>query len=175
MAHQQDESGTLMNATRPTALLSIIDTLLLVGGCSKVRLMEAMLGSNEPNEKTLGQMIAVGGGSVARITVEHNAEETVLSSAVIMVGRAGEFEIALKNLNPQNHLMLVAPSDGGKIALDLPPLYQGRTRLHLGTPGMYMFADAMGDHMGRGMMGMILVEGEVPAEAKLDGPKQPRP
>lgn len=145
--------------------------------------MEAMVRTGEPNEMTLGQMFAVGGAGkadsgsdgVARITVEHHAEETLLKPALIMMDSAGELEITFKNFNPQSHLMLVVPSDGGKIALDLPPLHEGRARVHLGTPGMYMYADAMGDHMGRGMMGMILVEGEVPAEAKLDRPPQPRP
>ncbi|MEX2494784.1 MAG: MSMEG_3727 family PQQ-associated protein [Woeseia sp.] len=156
---------------------------LLLSGCGMARLMEGMVQTNEPNERMLGQLFAVGGGGkadigddgIARIAVEHHPEETVWRPAVILMDRPGDLEILFRNRNPQNHLMIVASSDGGMRALDLPPLQTGRARVHFGTPGMYMFADAMGNHMGRGMMGMVVVGGEVPDEARLDRPPQPRP
>lgn len=165
------------------ALVGTAAAALLTSGCSMVRLMEAMSGTNEPNEKILGQLFAVGGAGkaeigtdgVARITVEHRPQETIWRPALIMMDRPGELEIRFSNNNPQGHLMVVIPSDGGNVALDLPPLHDGRARVRFGTPGMYMFADAMGNSMGQGMMGMVVVEGEVPAEAKLDRPLQPRP
>lgn len=40
---------------------------------------------------------------------------------------------------------------------------------------MYFFECPVANHAGRGMVGLILVEGEVPPEARLDRPWQPRP
>lgn len=164
-------------------LLVLAAASLVLSGCGMTRLMQAMLGTSDPKERILGQLFAVGGGGkaetgtdgVARIAVEHRPQETIWRPAVIMVDRPGDLEITFANRNPQNHLMVVAPSSGNMMALDLPPLRSGRARVHLGSPGMYMFADAMGNHMGRGMMGMIVVGGEVPAGARLDRPRQPRP
>jgi PQQ system protein len=156
---------------------------LLITGCAKMQLMETMKKTNEPNELMLGQMFAVGGGGeaelgddgVARITVSHFAEETIFRPSVITMTEPGDLEITFENNNPHNHLMVVVPSYGSRKVLDLPPLTVGKARVRLGTPGLYMFIDAMGNHMGRGMMGMISVAGEVPEEAKLDRPPQPRP
>jgi PQQ system protein len=148
-----------------------------------MNLMEAMVGTSDPNEKMLGQLFANGGGAEAkvgpdgrrRVSVEARPKETIWRPAVIMVDHPGELEIAFVNKNPQAHLLAVVPSDGGNVALDLPPLHEGTVKVHLGSPGLYMFSSAMSNQMGRGMMGMIMVEGEVPPEAKLDRPLQSRP
>lgn len=100
-----------------------------LSGCSTARLMEPMLGTSEPNEKILGQLFAVGGAGtseigadgVARIVVEHQPMQTVFSPAVIMMDRPGIIEITFNNSDPQGHLMIVMQSDGGQMALDLPP------------------------------------------------------
>jgi PQQ system protein len=169
--------------------LSPIKYVLLAGlgmvlsGCGMPRLMEAMLGTHEPNQKVLGQLFANGGGGKAAagsdggsyISVEARPEETIWRPSVILMDRPGTLEIEFSNNNPQNHLMAVVPSDGGQMVLDLPPLQSGRMKVHLSSPGMYMFGSAMANQMGRGMMGMIVVEGEVPPEARLDRPSQPRP
>jgi PQQ system protein len=168
---------------RARQVLVVLSAGLLLSGCGMMRLMKTMLGTSEPNEKILGQLFAVGGGGkarfgadgVARVSVEHRPMETVLHPAVINMDRPGDLEFTVHNNNPQAHLMIVVQSDGGMKAIDLPPLTSGRARVHFGTPGMYLFMDAIGNHMGRGMMGMIVVEGEVPREAKLDRPPQPRP
>jgi PQQ system protein len=162
-------------------------TLLIVGmfmsGCRMMRLMKIMAGTSDPNEKILGQLFVLGGGGtarfgsdgVARISVEHRPMETILRPAVITMDRPGELEMTFNNNNPQVHLMILVQSNGGVQVIDLPPVRSGRARVHFGSPGLYMFMDAMGNYMGRGMMGMVVVEGEVPQEAKLDRPKQRRP
>jgi PQQ system protein len=172
-------------ALAPAALraLTLVLMTLMLTGCGMMRLGEAMMGTNEPNEKILGQMFANGGGGkadadddgVMRIAVQLRPEETIFRPAVIIMDRPGELEIEFRNNDPQGHVMAVIPSNGGQMALDLPPLTTGRVRIDLGSPGMYMFGSAMGNQLGRGMMGMILVEGEVPAPARLDRPPQPRP
>ena len=48
-------------------------------------------------------------------------------------------------------------------------------RIRLDQPGMYWFGCPVANHAGRGMLGLILVSGEVPPEARLDRPRQPRP
>jgi PQQ system protein len=101
--------------------------------------------------------------------------ETIWRPAIIVMSQPGTLEIEFHNNDPQKHTMPIVPSDGYQMALDLPPLISGRMRVHLGSPGMYIFGSGMGNQIGRGMMGMIIVEGEVPQEAKLDRPPQPRP
>lgn len=163
------------------AMLASVSTLL--SGCAMMHLMKTMGSTAEPNEKIPGQLFAAGGGGtagfgadgVARITVEHRAGETILRPAVISMAHPGELELTFTNNDPQAHLMMAMASDGGMQTLNLPALKAGRMRVHLGTPGMYMFANAMGNMMGRGMMGMVIVGGEVPQDAKLDRPRQPRP
>jgi PQQ system protein len=156
---------------------------ILLSGCSMIRLMRTMMATSEPNERILGQLFAVGGAGraafgpdgVARISIVHEPMETILRPAIINMERPGELELTIGNNDPQSHLLIVVQSNGGMQILDLPALKAGRMRVRLGTPGMYLLSDAMGNHMGKGMMGMIIVGGEVPQEAKLDRPPQRRP
>jgi PQQ system protein len=58
------------------------------------------------------------------------------------------------------------------VRLALLPVHTGgRARLRLDQPGLYSFDYPIANHAGRGMVGLILVSGEVPSEAKLDGPR----
>jgi PQQ system protein len=165
------------------SLVLIALSALLISGCGMVRLGETMLGTSEPNEKVLGQLFANGlaaktetdGNGTQQISIETRPMETIWRPAIIVMSQPGTLEIEFHNNDPQKHTMPIVPSDGYQMALDLPPLTSGRMRVHLGSPGMYMFGSGMGDQIGRGMMGMIIVEGEVPQEAKLDRPPQPRP
>lgn len=172
-----------MDAKRAVRALMLAGVGLSLSGCSMMRLMKTMRATSEPNEKIVGQLFAVGGGGtasfdgdgIARITLEHRPKETVMRPAVISMDHPGDLEVTMTNNNPQAHLLMAVQGDGGMQVLDLPALKAGRMRVPLGTPGMYMFANVMGNMMGRGMMGMVVVGGEVPQEAKLDRPKQPRP
>jgi PQQ system protein len=164
-------------------VLVLMSTAILLSGCSMMRLMRTMLAMNEPNERILGEMFAAGGAGraefgpdgVARISVVHPPQTTILRPAIINMAHPGELELTVANNEPAFHMIVVMQSDGGMQALNLPARTAGRARLHFGTPGWYLIADAFSNHMGRGMMGMIIVSGEVPPEAKLDRPKQPRP
>lgn len=81
-----------------------------------------MVGTREPNQKILGQLFANGGGGKATtgadgsryIVVEAKPDETIWRPSVIMTDSPGMLEIEFSNNNPQNHLMEVVLSDGGK-------------------------------------------------------------
>ena len=47
--------------------------------------------------------------------------------------------------------------------------------LELDGPGYYWYSSTTGNDEGRGLTGAIVVSGEVPPEARLDRPPQPRP
>jgi PQQ system protein len=47
--------------------------------------------------------------------------------------------------------------------------------MHLSQPGLYWFGCPVSNHAGRGMLGLVIVKGETPAEARLDRPKQKLP
>jgi PQQ system protein len=52
---------------------------------------------------------------------------------------------------------------------------KGRARLNLDGPGYYWFSSPTANDEGRGLTGAIVVLGDVPPEARLDRPPQPRP
>jgi PQQ system protein len=51
----------------------------------------------------------------------------------------------------------------------------GVARLELDQPGLYWFGCPVADHVGRGMLGLIIVRGTVPQQARLDRPPQRQP
>ena len=168
---------------RARTIVVVAAAALIATGCSMLPLVRAMLGTRRPNRMIPGQLFANGGGAeartgsdgVARVNVERRARETVLHPAVILMRHPGELEITFTNDDPQAHLLLVAQSDGGEQVLDLPPMEGGKAHLHYGTPGLYLLADAVGNQMGQGTMGFVMVQGETPAGGRLDRPPQRRP
>lgn len=93
---------------------SIAIAASLLGACGKTRLMEAMVGTNETNKKILGQMFAVGGGGkaaigsdgIARIAVEHHAEEP-LPEGTDQAGSLGrQGGLPARSLQPKDRLSL---------------------------------------------------------------------
>jgi PQQ system protein len=67
------------------------------------------------------------------------------------------------------------PSDGERQVLELPMHTAGIARIKLDQPGLYWFGCPVANHAGRGMLGLVIVKGYTPAEAKLDRPPQPLP
>jgi PQQ system protein len=57
----------------------------------------------------------------------------------------------------------------------LPIYSRGSATLNLDGPGSYWFSSPIGNNEGRGLLGVIIVQGNVPHSARLDGPPQPRP
>jgi PQQ system protein len=68
------------------------------------------------------------------------------------------------------------PNNGDKKLQWLPVYSRAKVTINLDAPGTYWFGSgALGNDEGRGLMGAIAVMGDVPEEAKLDRPDQPRP
>jgi PQQ system protein len=137
---------------------------------------------DDPNDATLGRIFAMGGLSHAtrgrdgvyrdRIRIPYN--EFIFRPSIVVMEGAGDLELDIYNEDKTFHLPFF-PSHSQSRVLQLPDSTAGRIRIRLDQPGMYVFADAVGDHAGRGMLGLIIVRGQVPPAARLDRPQLPRP
>jgi PQQ system protein len=86
----------------------------------------------------------------------------------------GDLELEFQNQDVGTHMAFL-PNDGERVAVTLPSHQGGTARIHLSQPGLYWFGCPVANHAGRGMLGLVIVKGDVPAEAKLDRPAQNRP
>lgn len=147
-----------------------------------VRLLNELPAVDDPNEEIIARLFAHGGLSHARegadgvmrdkIRVPKN--EFIWKPAIIRMPHAGELELEFSNEDQTLHMALL-PSNGQRQLLHLPMHQAGRVRIRLDEPGLYWFGCPVSNHAGRGMLGLVMVPGEVPQEAKLDRPKQKRP
>jgi len=178
--------------------LMIAAASLLLSGCEYVRLLRPKVLKqlnprvvrlvnefpevDNPNEAILGRLFPHGGLSRAReggdgvfrqrISVPQN--QYMWYPAIITMPREGELELEFSNDDVVTHAVMM-PSDGERQVLFLPVEQAGRVRVKLGQPGLYWFGCPISNHAGRGMLGLVIVKGETPAEARLDRPKQDRP
>jgi PQQ system protein len=116
----------------------------------------------------------VGRDGVMRADVRIPVDRYLWEPAVIIMPRGGDIEIDFSNDDRQLH-MAYLPSNGDRQVLDIPINERGRARLRLDQPGYYFFGCPVMNHAGRGMIGLILVKGDAPADARLDRPAQRRP
>jgi PQQ system protein len=147
-----------------------------------VRLVNTLPETDDPNQLIVARLFAHGGLSHAErgsdgvyrdeITVPEN--QLIWRPAIIRMPEAGELEIDFHNTDQSFHIAFM-PSIPDRQVLELPMHTAGRVRLRLDQPGMYFFGCPVGNHAGRGMLGLIIVGGDVPEEAKLDRPRQRRP
>jgi len=147
-----------------------------------VRMVNYLPKVDDPNEAIIARLFAHGGLSHAelgrdgvfrdRIYVPTN--EYIWQPAIVVMPRAGELELEFHNNDESVHIAFL-PSTGERETLLLPVKSGGRARIRLDQPGLYWFGCPVANHAGRGMLGLVLVEGEIPAQAKLDRPRQPRP
>ena len=147
-----------------------------------VRLVNELPNVDHPNERVVARLFAHGGLSHAkrgrdgvyrdRIWIPRN--QFIWKPAIIVMPQGGELELEIQNADQNEHAAFM-PSYPERQAMFFPAHTAGRMRLRLDQPGMYWFGCPVADHAGRGMLGLILVSGEVPAEAKLDRPRQRRP
>ena len=179
-------------------LVSLVLLLLPLAGCEYVKLLRpGVLKQLDPdvvrfvntlpdvdnaNEFVVARLFAHGGLShaeegrdgVFRDRIWVPEDEFIWRPAVIHMPRAGELELEFHNTDRHFHVALV-PDSGERQVLERPRHTGGRVRIRLDQPGLYSFACPVSNHAGRGMLGVIIVGGEVPAGAKLDRPKQIRP
>lgn len=137
---------------------------------------------DNPNEATVARLIGTGGlahaelgrDSVMRARIRIPKNELIWKPSVIVVPTAGTVELEFSNEDNILH-QAILPSEGSKQFLNIPIHTRGIARLQLDQPGLYSFGCPIANHGGRGMIGLIIVRGEVPPEARLARPRQPRP
>jgi PQQ system protein len=147
-----------------------------------VRLVNELPATDQVNEALIGRLFAHGGAAdarvgsdgVMRIAVNVPRDKYLWEPAILIMPKGGDLEIAFTNPDRQLHAAFL-PSNGGRQMLYIPEGKGGRVRLRLDQPGYYFFGCPIMNHAGRGMLGLILVKGDTPAEAKLDRPPQRRP
>lgn len=147
-----------------------------------VRLLNELPNVDEPNKAIVARLFVhgglshaeLGGDGVMRDTIRVPKNQFIWQPAIVVMRQAGELELDFSN-DDQNFHIAFMPSNGDRQTLLLPVKTGGRVRIRLDQPGLYWFGCPVSNHAGRGMLGLILVKGEVPAEAKLDRPRQRRP
>ncbi|MDP9070014.1 MAG: copper oxidase [Actinomycetota bacterium] len=145
--------------------------------------MNELPGVDKQNKEIIGRLFPHGGlahakegpDGVMRVEIRAPSGELIWTPSIVVMPHPGELEVELFNDDPYIHHAAILPSNGDKQYLMLPIHSRGRARITLDGPGYYWFGCPVGNHVGRGMLGLILVEGNVPAEARLDRPEQPRP
>lgn len=147
-----------------------------------VRLLNELPGMDRQNKAILGRMFIHGGLDRAtrgpdgrlRASVRIPPHEYIWKPSVVVMPCGGDLVLELVNDDPSPHCA-VLPSNGDKQWIWLPVHSRGTATLNLDGPGYYWFGSTIGNNEGRGLVGIIAVLGDVPEEARLDRPKQPRP
>jgi PQQ system protein len=171
---------------------------VLVAGCDYVRLLRPavlkqlnpdvvkMLNElpevDDPNEAIVARLFAHGGLSRATLAgdgifrdeIRVPKHEYIWRPAIIVMDRGGELELDIANEDEVFHIAFL-PSNGNRQFVELPMHERGKARIRLDQPGLYWFGCPVANHAGRGMLGLVIVKGAVPAEARLDRPRMPRP
>ena len=147
-----------------------------------VRLLNELPNLDHQNEAIIGRLFAHGGlthanlgpDGVMRDQIRIPVNEYIWKPAIVVMPQGGVLELDVTN-EDHNHHMVYMPHHGEREVLDLPARTRGIIRVQLDQPGYYWFGCPVANHATRGMLGLVLVKGEVPPEAKLDRPPQPRP
>ena len=134
------------------------------------------------NGATIGRLLANGNvgraeeGADGRMhaTVRIPLDQLVWDPEVLVLPHGGELELELINDDKNTHCALL-PSNGDSQFIWLVNQSRGTATLHLDGPGYYWYSSPTGNDEGRGLTGAIVVMGDVPEDARLDRPKQPRP
>jgi PQQ system protein len=147
-----------------------------------VRLLNELPDVDDPNEAIVARLFAHGGLShaalgsdgVFRDEIRVPRHEYVWRPAIIVMERGGELELDIANQDEVLHIAFL-PSNGNRQVVELPVKERGTARIRLDQPGLYWFGCPVANHAGRGMLGLVIVKGDVPPEAQLDRPDMPRP
>lgn len=189
---------TPFRATKMTAMLAC-GAALLVGGCQYARLLrpkvlkqvnpEVAQLVNElpevdrPNKEIIARLFPHGGlahakrgdDGVFRASISVPDGQFIWKPAIIRMSEGGELELEFMNEDRISHHAVYLPNNGNPVTATFAPGEKARARIRLDSPGLYWFGCPVSNHAGRGMLGLVMVGGEVPAEAKIDRPAQPRP
>jgi PQQ system protein len=179
-------------------LATIVATVLALTACDYVRLLRPKMLKqlnprvvrlvnelpevDEPNKEIVARLFPhgglshakVGGDGVMRDKIRVPPDQFIWEPSIIVMPHGGDLELEFQNEDHNFHMAFL-PSDGARNVVELPMHQGGRARIHLDQPGLYWFGCPVANHAGRGMLGLVIVRGELPAEAKLDRPPQKRP
>lgn len=139
------------------------------------------LGLDAQNSATIGRVLGTGRIERATERADGTMEATIRimedaiawDPAVVVMPHGGDLELTVINDDKNTHACLL-PSNGDKKFLWLLNHSKGRAKLNLDGPGYYWYSSPGGNDEGRGLTAAIVVLGEVPPEARLDRPDQPR-
>jgi PQQ system protein len=140
------------------------------------------IGLDRQNKATLGRLLGTGGLKNAedgadgrmRAQIRIPPDELIWDPSILVMPHGGDIEIEIVNDDENTHCALF-PSNGDNQFIWLPNNSRGMATLNLDGPGYYWFSSPIGNDEGRGLIGAIVVLGDVPQEARLDRPAQPRP
>lgn len=166
---------TYVRLARPSVLKQVTPDV--------ARMVNYLPEADAPNKAMVAKLFALGGLSHARLgadgimrdRVRIPSGEFIWNPTIIVMPQPGEIELTFVNEDDFSHHAAFLPSNGDRQYLHLPMHKSGKARLKLDGPGYYWFACPVANHEGRGMLGLIIVEGDVPREAQLDRPPQRRP
>lgn len=144
--------------------------------------MLTRLGLDVQNKGTMGRILATGSIAEAteradgtmEATIRINEDEICWEPAILVLPHGGQLDLTVINDDTNTHSCLL-PSNGDQKFLWLVNHSRGRATLTLDGPGYYWYSSPGGNDEGRGLTAAIVVRGEVPPEARLDRPDQPRP
>jgi PQQ system protein len=139
-------------------------------------------GLDKQNGATLGRLLGrgsvgqaeEGAGGKMHATIRIPEDELVFEPSVLVLPHGGIVELELLNDDKNTHCA-VLPSNGDTQFIWLVNHSRGTATLELDGPGYYWYSSTTGNDEGRGLTGAIVVGGDVPPEARLDRPPQPRP
>lgn len=140
------------------------------------------LGLDVQNSATIGQVLGTGGVAEATLRDDGTMEATIRikedsiswDPAILVLPRGGELELTIINDDKNTHACLL-PNNGDHKFIWLVNHSKGRATINLDGPGYYWYSSPAGNDEGRGLTAAIVVQGEVPPEARLDRPDQSRP
>lgn len=140
------------------------------------------LGLDRQNHAALGRVL--GTGSIAEATeradgtmeatIRIKEDELAWDPSILVMPHGGDIDLEIINDDKNTHCALL-PSNGDRKFIWLVNHSKGRATLNLDGPGYYWYSSPTGNDEGRGLTGAIVVLGDVPPEARLDRPPQPRP
>ncbi len=142
----------------------------------------AELGLDKQNKASIGRVLSTGNIAEAteradgtmEATIRITADECIWDPAILVLPHGGDLELTVINDDTNTHSCLL-PSNGDTKFLWLLNHSRGSAALNLDGPGYYWYSSPGGNDEGRGLTAAIVVRGEVPPEARLDRPTQPRP
>jgi PQQ system protein len=140
------------------------------------------IGLDKQNQATLGRLLTTGNigyaeegdGGRMRARIRIVPDQLIWDPSILVMPREGHLDIEFVNDDQNTHCALV-PSNGDSQWIWLPNYSRGTVHVTLDGPGYYWFSSNIGNDEGRGLIGAIVVKGDVPESARLDRPQQPRP